>query len=79
MQQNPTADERRCAACDLYLTAPSESVIFASELWTATLTRDVPGWIMVVLNRHSDYWLWGLRDEALRIGSRMRKMLAAPA
>jgi len=69
---------RRCAVCDLYLTAPSESVIFASELWTATLARDVPGWIMVVLNRHSGDWLWGLSDqEALELGPLMQRLSAA--
>jgi diadenosine tetraphosphate (Ap4A) HIT family hydrolase len=72
------SDGRKCAVCDLRVDAPDESVVFASELWTATLTQDVPGWIMVTLNRHGGDWLWGLSyEEASELGPLMQRLSAA--
>jgi diadenosine tetraphosphate (Ap4A) HIT family hydrolase len=67
-----------CQVCDLRATAPRESVIYVSDLWTATLAYDVPGWILVMANRHSDDWMWGLSgQEASTMGSLMQRLSAA--
>jgi hypothetical protein len=67
-----------CAICDLRMASPHESVLLASKLWTATLARDVPGWIMVMLNRHNGDWLWGLsHQEAQELGPLMQRPSAA--
>jgi diadenosine tetraphosphate (Ap4A) HIT family hydrolase len=67
-----------CAICDLRLASAGDSPVFASEFWTATLAWDVPGWIMVMLNRHSPDWLWGLsKQEAAELGPLMRRLSAA--
>jgi diadenosine tetraphosphate (Ap4A) HIT family hydrolase len=67
-----------CAICDLRATSAGDSLLFASELWTATLAGDVPGWIMVMLNRHSRDWLWGLSpQEAAELGPLMQRLSVA--
>jgi diadenosine tetraphosphate (Ap4A) HIT family hydrolase len=76
--QEAEVNSRECAICATRETAPGESVIFASELWTATVGWDVPGWIMVMLNRHGRDWLWGLSEqEAAELGPLMQRLSAA--
>jgi hypothetical protein len=78
-----------CAVCEMRVNGPDGSVVYADELWTVTLGADVPGWFMVIANRHRDEWLWGRGphllshaaeladgDEALRVGERVRSRLA---
>jgi diadenosine tetraphosphate (Ap4A) HIT family hydrolase len=80
IQTGPEARASRedCAICDLRLASAGDSQVFASELWTATLAWDVPGWIMVMLNRHSHDWLWGLSNqEAAELGPLMQRLSAA--
>lgn len=83
MSDNRTLEEAQggsvhCAVCDLRTASPHESVLLASKLWTATLARDVPGWIMVMLNRHNGDWLWGLsHQEAQELGPLMQRLSAA--
>jgi hypothetical protein len=48
-----------CAVCDMRVNGLDGSVVYADELWTVTLGADVPGWFMVIANRHGDEWLWG--------------------
>jgi diadenosine tetraphosphate (Ap4A) HIT family hydrolase len=72
------AASRPCAICEQRISAPGESVVYASELWTATVARDVPGWFMVTLNRHGADWLWGLSArEAAEMGPLMQRLSAA--
>jgi diadenosine tetraphosphate (Ap4A) HIT family hydrolase len=72
------ASSQDCAICDLRVASAGDSLLFASELWTATLAWDVPGWIMVILNRHSHDWLWGLSEqEAVALGPLMQRLSAA--
>jgi diadenosine tetraphosphate (Ap4A) HIT family hydrolase len=72
------ASSQDCAICDLRATSAGDSCLFASDLWTATLAWDVPGWIMVMLNRHSHDWLWGLSGpEAAELGPLMQRLSAA--
>jgi diadenosine tetraphosphate (Ap4A) HIT family hydrolase len=53
-------------------------VVYADELWTVILGMDVPGWFMVILNRHNNDWLWGLWDkEAASLGPLIRDIGAA--
>ncbi len=67
-----------CQVCDVLATAPSGSIVYVSDLWTATLGYDVPGWILVMANRHSDDCMWGLTDhEASTLGSLMQRLSAA--
>lgn len=67
-----------CHVCDIRTNTPEESVVFTSELWTATLAADVPGWIMITLNRHGSDWLWGLSpDEASELGPLMQRLSEA--
>jgi diadenosine tetraphosphate (Ap4A) HIT family hydrolase len=79
----PTREEAQgevshCQVCGLRATAPGESIVYVSDLWTATLAYDVPGWILVMANRHGDDWMWGLSDrEASTLGSLMRRLSAA--
>jgi diadenosine tetraphosphate (Ap4A) HIT family hydrolase len=76
--QEAGASGQDCAICDLRATSAGDSVLFASELWTATLAWDVPGWIMVMLNRHENDWLWGLYEqEASELGPLMQRLSAA--
>jgi len=59
-------------------SAPSESVVYADDSWTVTLGYDVPGWVVVMTNRHTDDWLWGLsRHEASTMGSLLQRLSAA--
>jgi diadenosine tetraphosphate (Ap4A) HIT family hydrolase len=69
---------RRCQICHSRTDAPEESVVFTSGLWTATLAADVPGWIMITLNRHTGDWLWGLTaEESSALGPLMQCLSAA--
>ena len=64
-----------CHVCDLRVNAPGESLIYADDLWTVAVGFDVPGWFMVMLNRHSDEWFMGLSDqEAATLGPLMRSL-----
>lgn len=66
-----------CSICDLLATTPGESVIHADDLWTVMLVLDVPGWLMVTANRHSDDWLWGMSDkEASTLGPLIQRLSA---
>jgi diadenosine tetraphosphate (Ap4A) HIT family hydrolase len=69
---------RPCQICRSRAEASEESVVFASELWTATLAADVPGWIMITLNRHTGDWLWGLTpEESSALGPLMQRLSEA--
>ena len=66
-----------CQVCDLQ-SAPGEALIYTDDLWTVAVGFDVPGWFMVMLNRHSDDWFMGLSDqEAVTLGPLMRRLGAA--
>jgi diadenosine tetraphosphate (Ap4A) HIT family hydrolase len=60
--QVPNTDNHR-HVCETLRAAQDETLIHRDELWTATLSGDVPGWVMLIANRHSDDWLWGLTPE----------------
>jgi diadenosine tetraphosphate (Ap4A) HIT family hydrolase len=67
-----------CQVCEMRTNGPVGSVIYSDELWTVTLGADVPGWFMIIANRHGDDWLWGLSDkEAAALGPLMRDVGAA--
>jgi diadenosine tetraphosphate (Ap4A) HIT family hydrolase len=70
-----SSESAYCHVCDLRSTAPDEAVIARDELWTVAVGFDVPGWFMVMLNRHSDDWFMGLSDEeATSLGPLMRSL-----
>jgi galactose-1-phosphate uridylyltransferase len=78
VQQVSPSEPGYCHVCDLCLNAPAEEVIYSDELWTVVVGFDVPGWFMVMLNRHSDDWFMGLSDpEAATLGPLMRSLGAA--
>jgi len=59
-------------------SAPSESVVYADDSWTVTLAYDVPGWVVVMTNRHTDDWSWGLSPlEASTMGPLIQRLSAA--
>jgi diadenosine tetraphosphate (Ap4A) HIT family hydrolase len=67
-----------CQVCALQATAPRESIVYTDDQWTATLGYDVPGWILILANRHSDDWMWGLSDqEASTLGLIIQRLSAA--
>jgi diadenosine tetraphosphate (Ap4A) HIT family hydrolase len=67
-----------CQVCALHATAPRESIVYTGDQWTATLGYDVPGWILIMANRHSDDWMWGLSDqEASTLGLLIQRLSAA--
>lgn len=67
-----------CQVCALHATAPRESIVYTDDQWTATLGYDVPGWILILANRHSDDWMWGLSDqEASTLGLIIQRLSAA--
>jgi len=75
VQEVPPREPGYCHACDLRVNGPSESIVYADDLWTVALGFDVPGWLMVVLNRHSDDWFMGLSDrEAATLGPLIRSL-----
>jgi diadenosine tetraphosphate (Ap4A) HIT family hydrolase len=64
-----------CSICDLRATTPDESIVHTDDLWTVLLVLDVPGWMMVTANRHSDDWLWGMSEqEASTLGPLIRQL-----
>ena len=67
-----------CGVCDTRAATATESLVYTDDQWTAALCHDVPGWLIVMANRHSDDWLWGLSEaEALTLGPLMRRLSAA--
>jgi diadenosine tetraphosphate (Ap4A) HIT family hydrolase len=75
VQEVPPHEPGYCHVCDLRSNAPGESIIYADDLWTVALGFDVPGWFMVMLNRHSDDWFMGLSDqEATTLGPLIRSL-----
>lgn len=67
-----------CGVCDMREATATESLVYTDDQWTAALSRDVPGWLIVMANRHSDDWLWGLSDvEALTLGPLIQRLSAA--
>lgn len=77
MPDTQTQDQP-CHVCQLRADTPEESVVFTGELWTATLAADVPGWIMIMLNRHTGDWLWGLTaEESSALGPLMQRLSEA--
>jgi diadenosine tetraphosphate (Ap4A) HIT family hydrolase len=67
-----------CHTCDLRTKATQETLIHVDDLWTAIQVLDVPGWIMVMANRHSGDWLWGLSgQEASTLGPLMQRLSEA--
>jgi diadenosine tetraphosphate (Ap4A) HIT family hydrolase len=78
IQKEASVVPQHCGVCDVRTAAARESVVYADELWTVTLGMDVPGWFMVMINRHNDDWLWGLSDqEASTLGSLVQRLSAA--
>jgi hypothetical protein len=64
-----------CHVCDLRSNGSGESIIYTDDLWTVALGFDVPGWFMVMLNRHGEDWFMGLSDqEAMTLGPLMRSL-----
>jgi diadenosine tetraphosphate (Ap4A) HIT family hydrolase len=73
-----TIETAGCGICELRTTTPAESVVYSDDLWTVMLILDVPGWLMVAANRHSDDWLWGMSvQEALTLGPLIRRINGA--
>jgi galactose-1-phosphate uridylyltransferase len=71
---SPT-DAAYCHVCDVCSNGPADSVIYSDDLWTVAVGFDVPGWFMVMLNRHSDDWFMGLSDpEAATLGPLLRDL-----
>jgi len=67
-----------CQVCDLQSNAPGEALIYTDDLWTVAVGFDVPGWFMVMLNRHGDEWFMDLSDhEAATLGPLMRSLGSA--
>jgi diadenosine tetraphosphate (Ap4A) HIT family hydrolase len=70
--------EIQCGVCNIHATAPRESIVYTDDSWTVTLGYDVPGWVLVMANRHTDDWLWGLSPhEASTMGSLIQRLSAA--
>ena len=68
----------QCGVCNMRESAPSESIVYADDSWTVTLGYDVPGWVVVMANRHTDDWSWGLSPlEASTMGSLIQRVSAA--
>ena len=64
-----------CQVCDMRTNADKDAVVYTDELWTVALGWDVPGWYMVMVNRHGGDWLWGLSDtEAAALGPLIRNV-----
>jgi diadenosine tetraphosphate (Ap4A) HIT family hydrolase len=75
VQEVLPSDAAYCHVCDLRSNGPDDAVIHTDELWTVAVGFDVPGWFMVMLNRHSDDWFMGLSDEeAASMGPLMRSL-----
>jgi diadenosine tetraphosphate (Ap4A) HIT family hydrolase len=71
-------ERNQCGVCNMHASAPSEAVVYADDLWTVTPGYGVPGWVVVVANRHTDDWLWGLSPpEASTMGSLLQRLSAA--
>jgi diadenosine tetraphosphate (Ap4A) HIT family hydrolase len=71
-------ERNQCGVCNIRASAPSEAVVYADDLWTVTPGYDVPGWVVVMANRHTDDWLWGLSPpEASTMGSLLQRLSAA--
>jgi diadenosine tetraphosphate (Ap4A) HIT family hydrolase len=72
------SERNQCGVCNMHASAPSEAVVYADDSWTVTLGYDVPGWVVVMANRHTDDWLWGLSPhEASTMGSLLQRLSAA--
>jgi diadenosine tetraphosphate (Ap4A) HIT family hydrolase len=72
------SERNQCGVCNMHASAPSEAVVYADDLWTVTPGYDVPGWVVVMANRHTDDWLWGLSPpEASTMGSLLQRLSAA--
>jgi len=75
VQEVLPSESAGCHVCDLRLNGPGEALIYADDLWSVVVGWDVPGWFMVMLNRHSDEWFMGLSDqEAATLGPLMRSL-----
>ena len=67
-----------CHVCSMRDSVAPDDVVYSDENWTAIATGGVPGWVMLLLNRHSDEWLWGLNEsEAGEYGVVLRRLTAA--
>jgi diadenosine tetraphosphate (Ap4A) HIT family hydrolase len=70
--------KRACHVCEMRDRASAEDRLYADENWTAITTGGVPGWVMLLLNRHSDEWSWGLNEsEAIQYGVVLQKVSEA--
>jgi len=47
------SERNQCGVCNMYASAPREAVVYADDSWTVTLGYDVPGWVVVMANRHN--------------------------
>jgi diadenosine tetraphosphate (Ap4A) HIT family hydrolase len=75
VQEISPSESGYCHVCDLRSNAPSESIIYVDDRWTVAVGFDVPGWFMVILNRHSEDWFMGLSDrEATTLGPLVRSL-----
>jgi len=71
-------EPKQCGVCNMRASAPSESVVYADDSWTVTLGYDVPGWVVVMTNRHTDDWTWGLSPlEAPTMGPLIQRLTTA--
>ena len=60
--------DRDCHICEMGRSTAPETTIYADGLWTAGTVADVPGWVMLWTNRHTD-GPWELSaDEASSFG-----------
>jgi diadenosine tetraphosphate (Ap4A) HIT family hydrolase len=71
-------EPNQCGVCNMRASAPSKSVVYADDSWTVMLGYDVPGWVVVMTNRHTDDWSWGLSPlEAPTMGPLVQRLSAA--
>ena len=72
------SERNQCGVCNMHASAPSEAVVYADYSWTVTLGYDVPGWVVVMTNRHTDDWSWGLSPlEAPTMGPLIQRLSVA--
>jgi diadenosine tetraphosphate (Ap4A) HIT family hydrolase len=58
--------------------ADDSTVLFHDEQWTALAASGVPGWVMLLANRHTDGWLWDLAPaEAASYGPMLKALSVA--
>lgn len=69
-------NDSACHVCEMLLE--HSEPIYSDGVWTARALADVPGWVVLLTDRHSNDWLWGLNDrETSGFGSLVQRISAA--